>query len=107
MSLLTEPNEADASCPEVSAMSAKPNNRSRVYETRLIGNHVRLLQVVADSANAPLRCDLIDVSIDHPPPYEALSYVWGDASVTEPLVCNGEILQITTNLAKALKRIRS
>lgn len=38
--------------------------------------------------------------------YEALSYVWGDPSVTVPIVINGCELLITTNLERFLQRLR-
>jgi len=38
--------------------------------------------------------------------YEALSYAWGDSSITEPIVVNEQKLQVTTNLEVALRHIR-
>ena len=40
-------------------------------------------------------------------PYQALSYVWGDANITEVIFCNGKSINITVNLALALRYIRS
>lgn len=34
--------------------------------------------------------------------YEALSYVWGDATITRPILLNGNKLEVTTNLQAAL-----
>jgi hypothetical protein len=39
------------------------------------------------------------------PYYEALSYVWGDPTVTELILVDGQEVQVTTNL-KALRRLR-
>jgi Heterokaryon incompatibility protein (HET) len=38
--------------------------------------------------------------------YTALSYVWGDASVTEDIIVNGVSFAVTSNLASALRQIR-
>ncbi len=37
--------------------------------------------------------------------YTALSYVWGDANVTEDIIVNGVSFAVTSNLASALKQI--
>lgn len=73
----------------------------------MTGRNIRLLQLGSGSDDALLECQPIEASIDETPPYEALSYVWGDASITEPIVCIDEIVQITTNLANALRKVRS
>ena len=36
--------------------------------------------------------------------YTALSYVWGDACVTEDIIVNGVSFAVTSNLASALKQ---
>ncbi|KAH7323241.1 heterokaryon incompatibility protein-domain-containing protein [Stachybotrys elegans] len=38
--------------------------------------------------------------------YAALSYVWGDPSVTEEIMVNGTLMAVTTNLANALRELR-
>ena len=38
--------------------------------------------------------------------YAALSYVWGDARVTEDIILNGVPFPVTSNLVSALKQIR-
>jgi hypothetical protein len=38
--------------------------------------------------------------------YSALSYVWGDATVTKEIVVNGQNLKVTTNLESALRHLR-
>jgi Heterokaryon incompatibility protein (HET) len=74
-----------------------------------------------DTANCEIRLvhfhpggkgDYITVTISHTnlakaPLYEALSYVWGDASVTVPIMVDGVVFDIKTNLAEALYHIRS
>jgi hypothetical protein len=39
--------------------------------------------------------------------YVALSYRWGDASITRSIIVNGEVVQVTTNLEAGLRVLRS
>ncbi|KAK0506890.1 hypothetical protein JMJ35_010590 [Cladonia borealis] len=41
-----------------------------------------------------------------PPPFEALSYVWGDPTIRAPVFCDGRMLKVTINLRDALKQLR-
>lgn len=44
-------------------------------------------------------CSIETVDLSHDiPPYLAVSYVWGDPTNLYPIVCNGQIKQITRNL---------
>ena len=38
--------------------------------------------------------------------YIAISYVWGDAAYRTPILCNGEVMYVTLNLAEALRELR-
>ncbi|KIM98268.1 hypothetical protein OIDMADRAFT_69443, partial [Oidiodendron maius Zn] len=38
--------------------------------------------------------------------YTALSYTWGDPTVTKEILVNGKPLQVTTNLESALRHLR-
>lgn len=51
-------------------------------------------------------CDLIHVSLEDCPPFEALSYAWGDASVKHTISCSKEQLDINPNLLSALQHLR-
>ncbi|KAL3419459.1 heterokaryon incompatibility protein [Phlyctema vagabunda] len=51
-------------------------------------------------------CTISHVSLDDTPSYTALSYSWGDASLTTPILIDGCIFQVTTNLEAALRRLR-
>src|SRR2546421_40408 len=52
-------------------------------------------------------CCLRQVRIKHyPPPYEAVSYVWGDKAAREDIVCDGRVMKVTPSVHEALKRIR-
>lgn len=44
---------------------------------------------------------------DHQQDYKALSYVWGDAKDTQPILLNGRRFDVTQNLKRALVRLRA
>ncbi|KAL9614264.1 MAG: hypothetical protein Q9167_001220 [Letrouitia subvulpina] len=56
-----------------------------------------------------IRCDLRTVSLvdDAHPQYVALSYTWGDPSVTTGILVNDCVFKATTNLVAALRSLRS
>lgn len=70
-------------------------------------NEFQLLYVApAESEDDSICCRFVVASLDDPPYYEALSYVWGDAADRLPVTVNGRIFNITTNLHSALKHLR-
>ena len=55
---------------------------------------------------SPVKCQLSVVSLDDSDiEYEALSYAWGDPSVTKPIIVNDQLVSATENLAAALRQI--
>jgi hypothetical protein len=79
-----------------------------IYE-RLDTNkrEIRLTTIDRTTPSSPsVECRLQAFELDKAPPYEALSYVWGDQNETEPIILNGTIVKHTTNLVAALNRIR-
>ncbi|KAH7061663.1 heterokaryon incompatibility protein-domain-containing protein [Paraphoma chrysanthemicola] len=77
-----------------------------VYQARLLGRNIRILELSPKASNGELQCRLIETPLDDVPPYQALSYVWGDPTIREPIWCNGQRMDVTTNLANALRRLR-
>ena len=81
-----------------------------VYEQLPVNKtRTRVLTLHSHSSNEALvLCSLEVVTLDPEPSraYTALSYVWGDASVTEDIVVNGILFAVTSNLATALRQIR-
>ncbi|KAI3327384.1 heterokaryon incompatibility protein-domain-containing protein [Xylariaceae sp. AK1471] len=70
-------------------------------------SEVRLLEVFpCENGQTAVRCQLTVSSLLEKPRYWALSYVWGDASITEEVIVGGLPLQVTANLASALRRFR-
>ncbi|PMD34445.1 hypothetical protein L207DRAFT_387996, partial [Hyaloscypha variabilis F] len=76
-----------------------PVNESR---TRLLVLHS------ASSNTAQVSCSLKVMRLNPEPDraYTALSYVWGDASVTKDIIVNGVSFAVTANLELALRQIR-
>jgi hypothetical protein len=86
----------------------------------LEGGAIRLLNLEAGHEDQPLRAELQHVHFmdqadwrrRRNPFFEALSYTWGDASITEDLLLFDSIdpthhaLKITFNLANALRKLR-
>ena len=69
---------------------------------------IRLIRIKpADTYEDPVECEIITSSLKCEPVYTAISYVWGDPDVTESIVIDGNVTQITTNLAAALRQIRT
>jgi hypothetical protein len=76
-----------------------------VYETLNSSNaEIRLLTVQINEAAGNLHYQLVACSLNDNfrPTYGALSYVWGDPTITVPITINGSFIQVTENLAKAL-----
>ncbi|KAL5323657.1 hypothetical protein ACEPPN_008197 [Leptodophora sp. 'Broadleaf-Isolate-01'] len=67
---------------------------------------IRLLKILPGSAPSIVECELVVVRLDKAPPYEALSYVWGNPELLDYVVCNGQRKSVTTNLGIALKHLR-
>jgi len=74
-------------------------------------DHFRILELLPDGAigivgsqvHCRLRTERLSDSEDN---YTAISYVWGDPDNRVPIVCDGKIVEITVNLADALRHIR-
>ncbi|KAL2203445.1 hypothetical protein CC79DRAFT_1279122, partial [Sarocladium strictum] len=76
------------------------------YQTLTAPNDIRLLDILPGRSGEPLCISLRIVNLDTRPDYEALSYVWGDPTITRNLRCNGNDIHVTTNLHDALTQLR-
>lgn len=70
-------------------------------------NEIRLIELLPNRSDVQVECRLSTVSLDDLPSYEALSYVWGDASITRTITCDERAVQVTLSLATALQRLRN
>jgi hypothetical protein len=66
----------------------------------------RLLTFDTGASMSNIHCKLKSAPIDKAPVYSALSYTWGDPSVTHTIFVNGQQLQVTSNLYNALYNFR-
>ncbi|KAF6830938.1 heterokaryon incompatibility protein [Colletotrichum musicola] len=84
---------------------ATETEASGLYARRLCPGkrEIRLLEI---EDNVQVSCNLHIVSLDDDPYFIALSYVWGDPSVTEEIVLDGVKTAVTTNLSSALKHVK-
>lgn len=64
---------------------------------------IRLLMIDSIEDGEPIKCHLVHAALMDLPRFTALSYVWGDPSVTEDIILGGEAKAVTTNLAAALR----
>jgi hypothetical protein len=63
--------------------------------------------LLPDSFDAPIRCELFEASLDDAElQYQAVSYAWGDASITQCIECNGLDVDVTVSLGTALQAFR-
>jgi hypothetical protein len=65
---------------------------------------IRLLRVICQHHERRFNFELIDVPIENPPPYIAISYTWGDSDATESIITNsnGQHLKLTRAVSHIL-----
>jgi hypothetical protein len=67
---------------------------------------IRILTLNPGSVSDPVECTLEHASLDDNPYYEALSYAWGDPTITRKILVDGKKLPVTVNLLAALENFR-
>jgi hypothetical protein len=80
---------------------------SQALYNELEHNEIRLLELEPGNTQAQIECRLFKVAVSAEPDYEAISYVWGDPTITETILCNNRAIEVTVSLAHALRRLRS
>ena len=55
----------------------------------------------------PVVCNLRHYGLNTLPPYEVLSYVWGENAIKIPITPNGKVYEVTPNLYSALIYLRN
>lgn len=79
---------------------------SSPYEALPKPSCIRLLTIEPGLERDKIRCNFQVVDLSVSPPYEAVSYVWGNPNPPTLIACNGVRMNITQNLADALRRFR-
>ena len=94
----------------IDTVTDSPLPIASIYESMDAGSKsFRLLRLsCALDRASPLRVTMANFLRDdkHCPPYIALSYVWGNAKNTRPILVNGHVLEIGENLYAALMHLR-
>ena len=67
---------------------------------------IRMLTILPGSPGSIVRCTMQRTNLISPIKYAALSYCWGDATITTDILVNGIEIQVTVNLADALQHLR-
>ncbi|KAH7377811.1 hypothetical protein BKA66DRAFT_467265 [Pyrenochaeta sp. MPI-SDFR-AT-0127] len=67
------------------------------------GRHIRVLILQAGEIQDPIQCVLQMITLDDESGYEALSYTWGDQSITKSIEVNKIDIKVTLNLESALR----
>ena len=84
-------------------------NQSSIHSPLDSNRHqLRLLILHQGQQDEPIHCSLKACFISDQEPYEALSYVWGDATITTPIYIGPlhKLFNVTINLACALSHLR-
>ncbi|KAK3988766.1 ankyrin repeat-containing domain protein [Cladorrhinum sp. PSN332] len=86
---------------------AKQNNSRRYEYLPITGKScIRLLELHPGREKEIIKFDLFEVDLDDEPPFEALSYEWGERTGTIPVQCGNGYLPVTPNLKAVLRRLR-
>ncbi|OJJ75593.1 hypothetical protein ASPBRDRAFT_37887 [Aspergillus brasiliensis CBS 101740] len=67
---------------------------------------IRLVTIEPGEWTNDIQCTLEHTSLANAKPYETLSYVWGDPTVTKGIIVNGRTFEATVNLESALRHLR-
>lgn len=70
-------------------------------------SEIRLVEILSDDGDNEIKCTSSISSLKDNPEFRALSYVWGDPKVTKDIILDDEIFPVTTNLAAALKYVKT
>ncbi|KAI0201180.1 heterokaryon incompatibility protein-domain-containing protein [Astrocystis sublimbata] len=70
------------------------------------GKDIRIIKLLPNHRNAPIACELEHIALEPGADYEALSYCWGDASVTKSILLDSKPYPITLNLLDGLRYLR-
>lgn len=67
---------------------------------------IRMLTILPGSPGSIVRCTMQKTNLISPIKYAALSYCWGDETITTDILVNEIEIQVTVNLADALQHLR-
>ena len=70
------------------------------------GKEIRIVTLLPNKFSAPIKCELEHIILESGADYEAISYCWGDATITQPILLDGVPYPITLTLLDGLKYLR-
>jgi len=76
------------------------------YESLQYDNSLRLIQLAPGKGDEQVRCTMLVTELDKAPRYDAISYVWGDATRVARIHINGKESEVTVSLRDALLQVR-
>jgi hypothetical protein len=76
------------------------------YEELPAGKWIRLLKLLPGSSDAEIELELFTTELESAPPYESISYCWGDPEDLEDVICSSQTVEITYSLYSGLDRFR-
>lgn len=92
-----------ANSPDSDPLPANNNKarREKYSYKRLAGeNSIRIARIrPSPSLEDPIRCEVVEETLDGAPPYIALSYAWDSHEGKVSVICNGSNLSVTPNCA--------
>jgi len=88
-----------------------PTEEDSLYEIRprfkyqeIVGHsRIRLLEISRTYPGQPIRYQLLEYALSSAPPYEAISYTWGNQSQTGNITIDGCRLGVTANALEVLR----
>ena len=78
--------------------------RFQYSDLPVAGTHIRLVRVLSAEIDKTVCCELSTWPIETAPPYNAISYTWGDPENTATIVLNDERLTVRANCEYVLRQ---
>jgi hypothetical protein len=78
---------------------------SSLYRPFRHPHSTRVIRLFPEKLESELCAELIEIDLNHAPPYRAISYAWGDDTDLARLWLNGEPVYIRRNLNQCLYRL--
>ncbi|KAF2996225.1 hypothetical protein E8E13_002766 [Curvularia kusanoi] len=76
-------------------------------DPQLQSTQFRIATILPGEWSDPIRCDLSVHSLQNPPPYETISYAWGDSNDTNKILIGDVELTIPNSLWLCLRHLRN
>lgn len=87
-------------------LAMSPNPQINYQPLSPSSPQIRTLILHPGKPTDPIQCSLHVISLADSLSYEALSYTWGDVSITRPIEVDGTQFKATVNLERALRHLR-